>query len=202
MILISYVLANSNGGVSILHPVSHKRASRKHRASGLVWGYDCCHAHGVVGSNPPKRRWGKSRPAMAVEDEIRQASEQFYAALNRMINGDPEPMMEVWSHGSDVTALHPLGGRETGWEEVRDSWEQVAQGFSGGQVSLEDLVVVPLADDVAYTLGTERGQATLRDETVSIDWRVTNIYRREEGEWKMVHHHTDVSPALVEVLQG
>ena len=139
---------------------------------------------------------------MAVEDEIRQASEQFYAALNRMINGDPEPMMEVWSHGSDVTAPHPLGGRETGWEEVRDSWEQVAQGFSGGQVSLEDLVVVPLADDVAYTLGTERGQATLRDETVSIDWRVTNIYRREEGEWKMVHHHTDVSPALVEVLQG
>ena len=32
---------------------------------------------------------------MAVEDEIRQASEQFYAALNRMINGDPEPMMEA-----------------------------------------------------------------------------------------------------------
>ena len=26
---------------------------------------------------------------MAVEDEIQQASEQFYAALNRTINGDP-----------------------------------------------------------------------------------------------------------------
>ena len=25
---------------------------------------------------------------MAVENEIRQASEQFYAALNRVINGD------------------------------------------------------------------------------------------------------------------
>ena len=105
---------------------------------------------------------------MAVEDEIRQASEQFYGALNRMINGDPEPMMEVWSHGSDVTAMHPLGGRETGWEEVRASWEQVAQGFSGGQVSLEDLVVVPLADDVAYTLGTEHGQAKLGEETVAL----------------------------------
>jgi ketosteroid isomerase-like protein len=119
-----------------------------------------------------------------------------------MINGDPGPMMEIWSHGPDVTAMHPLGGRETGWEEVRASWEQVAQGFSDGQVSIEDLVVVPLADDVAYTLGTEHGQASLGDETVSIDWRVTNIYRREEGEWKMVLHHTDVSPELVEVLQG
>jgi ketosteroid isomerase-like protein len=138
---------------------------------------------------------------MAVEDEIRQASEQFCVALNRMINGDPGPMMEVWSHGPDVTAMHPLGGRETGWEEVRASWEQVAQAFSDGQVSLEDLVVVPLSDDVAYTLGTEHGQAKLGDKTVGIDWRVTNIYRREEGEWKMVHHHTNVSPALVEVLE-
>ena len=139
---------------------------------------------------------------MALEDEIRQASEQFYAALNRTINGDSGSMMEVWSHGSDVTALHPLGGRETGWREVRASWEQVAQEFSDGQVSLEELVVVPLAADVAYTLGTEHGQAKLGDERVGIDWRVTNIYRREEGEWKMVHHHTDVSHALVEVLKG
>ena len=139
---------------------------------------------------------------MAVEDEIRQASEQFYEALNRAINGDPVPIIEVWSHSSDVTAMHPLGGRETGWEEVRANWEQVAQGFSEGQVSLEDLVVVPLSEDVAYTLGTEHGQATLGEESVSIDWRVTNIYRREEGEWNVVHHHTDVSHALVEVLKS
>jgi ketosteroid isomerase-like protein len=139
---------------------------------------------------------------MAVEDEIQQASEQFYAALNHAINGDSGSMMEVWSHGSDVATMHPLGGRETGWEEVRASWEQVAQGFSDGQVSIEGLVVVPLSDDVAYTLGTERGQASLGEETVSIDWRVTNIYRREEGEWNVVLHHTDVSPELVEVLKG
>ncbi len=62
-------------------------------------------------------------------------------------------------------------------------------------------MVVPLSGDVAYTLGTEHGQGKLGDETVGIDWRVTNIYRREEGEWKMVHHHTDVSSALVEALK-
>jgi ketosteroid isomerase-like protein len=141
-------------------------------------------------------------PAKTVEDEIRQASEQFYAALNRLVNGDTGPMMEVWSHSSDVTTLRPLGSRPTGWEQVRDRWEQVAQAFSDGQASIEDLVVVPLSDDVAYTVGTEYGQAKLADETVGIDWRVTNIYRREEGKWKMVHHHTDVSHALVEVLKG
>jgi len=127
---------------------------------------------------------------MALEDEIRQASEHFYAALNRAINGDPGPMMEVWSHGSDVTSMDPPGGINVGWEEVRagwEHWEQAAQGMSEGQVWLDDLVVLPIADDVAYTVGTEHGQVN----TIGVDWRVTNIYRREGGEWKVVHHHTD-----------
>ena len=137
---------------------------------------------------------------MAVEDEIRQASDQFYAALNREINGDPGQMVEVWSHGSDVATMHPLGGRELGWEEVQAGWEQAAQAISEGQISLDDLVVVPISDDVAYTLGTEHGQMKVGGEPVRIDWRATNIYRREAEGWKMVHHHTDVSPALVETL--
>ncbi len=83
---------------------------------------------------------------------------------------------------------------------MRASWQQAAQVFSDGQVQLDDLVVVPTAGDVAYTLGTEHGQAKLADESIRIDWRVTNIYRREAGGWKIVHHHTDVSPAVVEVL--
>ena len=35
---------------------------------------------------------------MAAEDEIRRASEQFYEALNRVTNGDPQQMMDIWSH--------------------------------------------------------------------------------------------------------
>jgi hypothetical protein len=64
---------------------------------------------------------------MAAEDEVRQASERFYAALNSMLNGDSSPMEEIWSHGSDVSAMHPFGGRMVGWEEVGASWEQAAQ---------------------------------------------------------------------------
>ena len=137
---------------------------------------------------------------MAVEDELRQASEQFYAALNREINGDPGPMLEVWSHGSDVSTMHPLGGINVGWEEVRTGWEQAAQAISDGQVSLDDLVVLPIAEDVAYTVGTEHGHAKFGGDSIDVEWRVTNIYRREGGEWKVVHHHTDVSSAVVEAF--
>ena len=137
---------------------------------------------------------------MAAEDEVRQASEQFYAALNRTLDGDSSPMEQIWSHGSDVSAMHPFGGRMLGWEEVGASWEQAAQAFSVGQVALDEIAVVPISEDAAYTLGTEHGQARIGEETVGIDWRVTNIYHREADGWKIVHHHTDVSPAVVEAL--
>jgi ketosteroid isomerase-like protein len=135
---------------------------------------------------------------MTVEYEIRQASEQFYAALNRVVNGDSGPMMEVWSHGPHVATMTPRGRVNLGWEEVRAGWERAAQSLSEGQVSVDNLVVVPIADDVAYTLGTDHGQMKVGGEPILIDGRVTSIYRREGGGWKIVHHHTDVSPTMVE----
>jgi ketosteroid isomerase-like protein len=137
---------------------------------------------------------------MAAEDEVRQASEQFYAALNRTLDGDSSPMEQIWSHGSDVSVMHPFGGRMLGWEAVRDSWEQAAQAFSGGQVTLDEMVVVPISEDAAYTLGTEHGQGSIGEQTVGIDWRVTNIYRREADGWKIVHHHTDFSKEVAQAL--
>jgi ketosteroid isomerase-like protein len=136
---------------------------------------------------------------MAAEDEARQASDQFYAALNRMANGDAGPMMEIWSHTSDVSTMHPIGGREVGWEQVRGPWEQVASMASDGQISLKDSLIW-VVGDLAYEIGTETGEAKFGGHQVSLDQRVTNIYRREAGGWKIVHHHSDLSPAMVDLL--
>jgi ketosteroid isomerase-like protein len=137
---------------------------------------------------------------MAAEDEVRQASDRFYAALNRMLNGDAGPLSEAWSHESDVTTMHPIGGRQVGWEQVRPVWEQVAHICSGGRVWLEDQLL-RTGGDLAYEVGTERGQATMAGQTLAFDHRVTNVYRREAGGWKIVHHHTDLSPEMQELLR-
>ena len=70
---------------------------------------------------------------MTVEYEIRQASEQFYAALNRVVNGDSGPMMEVWSHGPDVATMTPRGRVNLGWEEVRAGWERARSHYLRGR---------------------------------------------------------------------
>jgi ketosteroid isomerase-like protein len=136
---------------------------------------------------------------MAAQDEVRQASDRFYAALNRMLNGDAGALSEVWSHESDVTTMHPIGGRQVGWEQVRPVWEQVAHICSRGQVRLDDQLL-RIGGDLADEVGTERGQGTMAGQTLTFEHRVTNVYRREAGGWKIVHHHTDVSPAMQELL--
>ena len=136
---------------------------------------------------------------MSAEDEVRETSKKFYAALSSMLNGDAGPLSEIWSHGAEVSTMHPIGGREVGWDQVRNSWEQVAQLASGGEGKLTDQVI-QVVGDAAYELGIERGQVTLAGQPVTIEHRVTNIYRREAGAWKVVHHHTDVSPAMLDVV--
>ena len=135
---------------------------------------------------------------MSAEDEVRDASAQFYAALSNMTGGNAAPMVEIWSHGA-VTAMHPIGGRQVGWEEVRGSFEQVAGLASDGHVALREQRIQVLGD-TAYEVGIEYGQAKLAGEQISLEHRVTNIYRREAGGWKVVHHHTDISPAMVDLL--
>jgi ketosteroid isomerase-like protein len=136
---------------------------------------------------------------MSTEDEIRKASGQFYAGLNRMANGEAGALSDIWSHGAGVTTMHPIGGRQVGWDEVKGSFDGVAKVSSDGKIGLKDQLI-QVAGDMAYELGIEHGQFKMAGHQVSLEHRVTNIYRREAGAWKLVHHHADTSPAMLDVL--
>lgn len=136
---------------------------------------------------------------MSTEDDVRKASTQFYAALASMIDGDATPLSGIWSHSATVTTMHPIGGRQVGWDAVRGSFEQVAGIATGGHAELRDQRI-QVAGDMAYEVGVESGQVTIAGEQVAIEQRVTNVYRREAGQWRIVHHHTDLSPAMLGIL--
>lgn len=136
---------------------------------------------------------------MSTEEEVRRASMQFYAGLNRMANGNGSPLADIWSHSPNVTAMHPIGGRQVGWDAVRGSFEQVAQLASDGNVEIRDQLI-QVDGDLAYEVGVEHGKLRLAGHPIVIEQRVTNVYRREAGAWRIVHHHTDISPAMLDTL--
>jgi ketosteroid isomerase-like protein len=134
---------------------------------------------------------------MPAQDDVKAASDRFYSALSRM---DVEQLPEIWSHGDSVTTMHPMGGEQVGWQAVRESFEQAAGAMTDAHVEIVDQII-EVGGDMAYEVGVERGSAKVAGEAISIEHRVTNVYRLEDGGWKLVHHHTDVSAAMVDILQ-
>ena len=72
---------------------------------------------------------------MAAETDVKQASDQFYAALNQMLStGDAGAVATVWSQRQATSTMHPIGGREVGRDEVMATWDQAAPAFSEGKL--------------------------------------------------------------------
>ena len=69
---------------------------------------------------------------------------------------------------------------------------------SRARVRLND-TLIRVAGDLAYEIVIESGEGIIMGKLTTISHRVTNIYRREESGWKMVHHHTELNPAEQEV---
>ena len=134
--------------------------------------------------------------AADAEKNLRAASDQFYSALNAMFVGDMAPMNAIWSHRDDVTDMGPFGGRLEGWTAVGAEFKKEADMKLGGRVVSKDLLV-RVGGDMGYTVCVEEGENMSVDgKSVVVSHRATSIYRLENGQWKMVQHHTDISPQL------
>jgi len=129
------------------------------------------------------------------EKGVKEAATQFYSALNTVFKGDVSPMVEVWSHAPDVTYLGPQGDILIGWEQVRKAWEEQAALKLGGQINPEDMHIT-VGDKISITQNYERGTSYVDGKPVKVNIRATNIFRLEEGKWKMISHHTDIIPSL------
>ncbi|WP_394835919.1 nuclear transport factor 2 family protein [Pendulispora rubella] len=130
---------------------------------------------------------------MSQEQEVRNAHDRFYAALNRVVMGDPSAMEEVWWHDEQVTTLHPLGGCSTGWAQVWVTWEELAATIPEGRVEVTELQV-HVQGHVAYTICVEHASIYFAGGWVHFDSRATNVFLRKNGVWKMLHHHPDKAP--------
>lgn len=137
---------------------------------------------------------------MSSLNDILAASREFYAALNRMAEGDANAMAGVWAARGSATAQHPIGGRDTGYDRIIASFAKVAEIAGGGEIRLENQAI-DIGSDMAVETGIETGTLTIAGHEATINHRVTNVYCLEDGRWKLTHHHTDMSPGMLEILE-
>lgn len=121
------------------------------------------------------------------------------AAEEALHNGDAEPRMAMWSRNDPVTVLG-ASRSATGWDEVSQLFRWLASGHSDCTSYRFDLVAAGVSGDLAYTVGYEHTSASWNGAPLDpYTLRATHVYRRENGEWKIVHRHADFVSAPSDV---
>lgn len=132
------------------------------------------------------------------DSTLKAANDAFYAALNENFTGNTQPLIEIWSHGEDVSDQGPFGARLDGWKAVEEEFLKEGAMKLGGEVVCKNLIV-RAGKEFGYTACVEEGVNMSADgKPVVVRFRATNIFKMENGSWKMVHHHTDISNPLQE----
>ena len=124
------------------------------------------------------------------EAAVIDAAKGFYAALNALFAGDMGPMEAVWSHRDDVTYMGPYGDYRVGWAQVRESWVEQTAMKLGGEVE-PDEIEVTVGSDLAIVHNREVGHVFPQGHDEAVFLRATNLFRKEDGRWKMIGHHAD-----------
>jgi ketosteroid isomerase-like protein len=155
-------------------------------------------AAAVIGLAPALAQTARAQPqapkaSAAAEDPIRDATMLFYVAFNSALHGDLDPLSSVWSHRPDVSNLSAAGGWASGWNEVHAAFRDIARLYPDGRIAPQDILVV--ADgDMGFSVCRETGQLrSAEGPMVKFNQRATNIFRLEDGKWKLIHHHADSS---------
>ena len=96
-----------------------------------------------------------------------------------------------------VHAVQSTGaaGSASGTEEVRRVQDWVAGHFAGVVDDELELIAAGASGDLAYTVAFERKTVDTPDgERATYTLRTTHVFRREDGEWRIVHRHGDRPP--------
>ena len=126
-----------------------------------------------------------------LESSVRAAIARLHAAMAMVANGDVSAIKDLYSHTPEATSFYGWGGYEKGWEAVSRRWDWAGTQFKGGSVRHENISTI-ITPDMFYVTDIETFEG---QRVASVDgmtgWsnRVTHVFRREAGEWRLVHRH-------------
>ncbi|QDT93448.1 YybH family protein [Gimesia algae] len=127
---------------------------------------------------------------------VKAATQQFYSALNELFTGEVEPMKKLWSHQDDITFMGPDGSFLRGWKPIAAEWEKTGSMKLGGKVEAAEIHIT-VGQELAIVSNYEIGHNIGADGKVEkVKIRATSLFRKENGKWKMIGHHTDLLPFL------
>jgi ketosteroid isomerase-like protein len=125
------------------------------------------------------------------DDELTGLLRRTDESVSAFMRGDMRRWHALQPHSADYTLMPPFGGVRRGFDPSDQNLDALAAYFHDGDGQLE-VVQAEMSGDLAVIVGIERQHGVVGDLPPR-EWpiRVTLVYRREEGEWRLLHRHAD-----------
>jgi hypothetical protein len=94
-------------------------------------------------------------------------------------------MEALWARAAPVACLHPGAPLLSGRDEVMDSWAQI--------LAADNRPKIACRAPKAFSQG-ETGFVVCYEQVEGGFLIATNIFTREDGQWRMVHHQAGPAP--------
>ena len=124
------------------------------------------------------------------DDFLRWVETELYEAELALHNGDARPRRALWSRNEPVSVLGAMRNA-FGQREIDDLFSSLEKTFSECTSHAFELQAYDVAGDMAYTAGIEHTSCSIDGQAGSYTLRATQVYRLEDGEWKVAHRHGD-----------
>lgn len=114
-------------------------------------------------------------------------------ASTAFTEGDFEPLKAISVHKSPATIFGPKGDCVQGAQHVNAANEKGASAFEPGAKNDFEIMHQDADEHLAYWTGIQHSIVKIKGEKepVPMDLRVTEIFRNDAGEWKLMHRHAD-----------
>lgn len=120
------------------------------------------------------------------QEEVLTANERFYVAFAER---DREKMDGLWASGCPVVCIHPGWPPIRGRKEIIASWARIFEHDDSPRVRCEGPTASVFGDSAMVVCRERIGNTVLV---------ATNVFVREDGVWRLAHHHASALARIPE----
>jgi ketosteroid isomerase-like protein len=122
---------------------------------------------------------------------LRWVKTTLYEAEFALHNGDASPRRALWSRNEPMSVLGAMRNA-LGQREIDELFSSLERTFSDCTSHVFELQAYDVTGRMAYTAGLEHTSCSIDGQPGSYTLRATQVYRLEDGEWKVAHRHGDI----------
>ncbi|MDB5551673.1 MAG: hypothetical protein JWL86_1657 [Rhizobium sp.] len=109
------------------------------------------------------------------------------------VNGNYAPLSEIVTENSPASFFSPMGDVTEGADRVAKRYGKDAGAFDKDSTSKLDMLHFASSGDLGYWVGYQVAEVRMKGkpDPIPMKLRITELFRKENGTWKMIHRHAD-----------